>query len=187
MSINDFCLTRVLNCYNCAQTIPNLGTQGLVILNDRFGAQVLLCGDACKKEFDIDNQGKIININKVFRLIEGGVSPPYKETYFCSLRRLIQVKMELEKQNVTIVFQSRQKYFEDDFGRYYQNDLDSTCYDEKRRMICAYCNKLLDLDDEEIRKELWGGNPDANSYVMSDGCTVVMYCDSECVDNSSSY
>ena len=180
MSINVFCKTRVLNCYNCAQTIPNLEAQGLIILKDKFDSQVLLCGDACKKEFDIDNKGKIININKVFRLIEGGLSP-FRETYYCSLRRLNQAKAELEKQNVNIVFQSSEKYHEDNFGSAYENDLDSTNYDSKRRMICSQCRKLLNLDDDELHKELWGEKPDAFSFLMVDGCTCVMFCDRDCV------
>jgi hypothetical protein len=183
MAINSFCQICILNCYNCAQTIPNLEAQGLIILKDKFDSQVLLCGDSCKKEFDIDNKGKIININKVFRLIEGGLSP-FRETYYCSSRRLKVAKKQLEKQNVNIVFQSSQKYHEDNFGSRYEDDLDSTCYDEKRRMICAYCRKLLDLDDDELRKELWGGKPDAKSFIMADGCTVLMYCDVDCVDKS---
>ena len=178
MFINKFCCTQIRHCYNCAETITQ---EDHIILHDKFGYQVLLCGDACKKEFDIDNKEEIANINKVFRLIEGGLSP-FRESYYCSARRLHQAKTNLEKQNVNIVFQSREKYFYDDFASRYEDALDSTCYDSKRRMICAYCEKLLDLDDEEIRKELWGGKPDANSFIMTDGCTVVMYCDRDCVD-----
>lgn len=181
MPVNVFCETRVLNCYNCSRTIPNLQSQGIILLKDRFDAQVLLCGDACKKEFDIDNQGKIININKVFRLIEGGLSP-FRETYYCSLRRLNQAKAELERQKINIVFQSSEKYFKDDFGSAYENDLDSTNYDSKRRMICSECQQLLNLDDEELHKELWGGKPDAFSFLMVDGCTCVMFCDRDCVN-----
>jgi len=40
-------------------------------------------------------------------------------------------------------------------------------------MICAYYRKLLNVDD--VRKELWGGKPDAKSFIMADGCTVLMY------------
>jgi len=183
MALNKYCSNEkenTLNCYNCFEVIPSLKTKGIILLKDSMGLQVLLCGDTCKKEFDIDNKGKIININKVFRLIEGGLSP-LRETYYCSMRRLHQAKRELEQQNINVVFESTEKWREDDFANYYENDLDSTCYDSKRRMICCECRKLLNLDDEDIHKELFGDSPDEFSRIMSDGCTVTMYCDRDCV------
>jgi len=187
--MNNFCKSEnnVLKCYNCAQMIPNLEKQGLVLVQDNKNTKVLLCSAACLEEFDIDNKEKIININKVFRLIEGGLLSPFRETYYCSLRRLKEAKKQLEKQKINIVFESKKKYFEDDFASRYENDLDSTSYDEKRRMICGSCKKLIDLDNEEIRKELYGEKPDVNSRIYADGCTAVMYCDEDCVDKTYTF
>jgi hypothetical protein len=158
-----------MNCYNCDKSQENGG---------------IVCSDICKKEFDIDNEGKIDNINKVYRLIEGGLSP-YRQTFYSSMRKLMDAKIQLENQNVNIVFQSTKKYFMDDFVNAYENNLDSTCYDNKRRMICSYCKKLLELDnDEDICKEFWGTNPDEYSTIMFDGCTTLIFCNQECVDKS---
>ena len=163
-----------MNCYNCDKRHLSLETEDGVIL----------CSDTCKEEFDIDNEGKIANINKVFRLIEGGLSP-CRETYYSSMRKLMEAKAHLENQNVNIVFQSTKKYFMDNFANAYENNLDSTCYDNKRRMVCSYCKKLLELDDDEdIRTELWGENPDKYSSIMFDGCTALIFCNQECVDKS---
>ena len=182
--LNAFCRRDIEDnsviCYNCAcQIVVSLNHH--ITIMDNLHKKVLLCNDGlCKKEFDIDNKGKIININKVFRLIvEGGI-----ETYYCSLRRLNDAK---KKEMSNIVFESTEKYDEDDFGSLYENNLDSTCYDSRRRMICAYCKKPIDLDDDENRKELWGGQPDANSHIMPDGCTVLIFCDRDCVDKSYSF
>ena len=163
-----------MNCYNCDKIQEGLATQDSVIL----------CSDTCKKEFDIDNDGKIVNINKVFRLIEGGLSP-CRETYYSSMRKLMEAKTQLENQNINIVFQSTKKYFMDEFANSYENNLDSICYDDKRRMICSYCKKLLELDNnEDICKKFWGINPDKYSNIIFDGFTELIFCNKECVDKS---
>ena len=186
MSINTYCRRDIednsLICYNCASQLPDEDDKSVITILDKFNKKVLLCNNTtCKKEFDIDNQGKIININKVFRLIVGdGTGNDEVNYYYCSSRRLLQAKQELNK----ILFQSTKKYGIDDFGSRYENDLDSTCYDNERRMICSYCKKLIDLDDDENRKELWGGQPDAHSFIMHDGCTVLIFCDKDCVELS---
>ena len=186
--MNSFCRRDIednsLICYNCASLLPEEEDDRVTIL-DNFNKKVVLCNNTtCKKEFDIDNQGKIININKVFRLIIGD-GTGNEDYYYCSSRRLLQAKQDfLLKKKKIILFQSTKKYDIDDFGSRYENDLDSTCYDIQRRMICAYCKKLIDLDDDENRKELWGGQPDAHSYIMHDGCTVLIFCDKDCVDLS---
>lgn len=188
MSINNYCRRDIednsLICYNCASQLPEDDDKSVITILDNFNKKVLLCNNTttCKKEFDIDNQGKIININKVFRLIvgDGTGNDGVNYYYYCSSRRLLQAKQELNK----ILFQSTKKYGIDDFGSRYENDLDSTCYDNERRMICSYCKKLIDLDDDENRKELWGGQPDAHSFIMHDGCTVLIFCDKDCVELS---
>jgi len=187
---NFFCRRDIeddtLICYNCACGIENKESCLTVIDKNN---KVVLCSETCKKEFDFDNQGKIININKVFRLIVigggGGHQEKEKEYFYCSSRRLNYAKQDFEvNKGKTILFQSTRKYDRDDFGSRYENDLDSTCYDDSRRMICAYCKKLIDLDDDENRKEMWGGQPDVYSHILPDGCTVLIFCDQDCVNLS---
>ncbi len=185
MTFNNFCRVDIednsLICYNCACKLEEKKDSTLTIL-DQFNKKVVICSENCKKEFDIDNKGKIININKVFRLIVQENGPSHQEYYYCSSRRLNIAKQDFE--NKVILFQSTSKYDEDDFGSRYENNLDSTCYDDQRRMICSYCKKLIDLDEDENRKELWGGQPDAHSLIMHDGCTVLIFCDKDCVELS---
>ena len=187
-SFNAFCRRDIednsIICYNCSSQISDSNTT-TIIIQDIFNNKVALCSQTCKKEFDIDNNNKIININKVFRLIEGGLSP-HRETYYCSSRRLNIAKQQIEKQNINIVFQSTTKYFEDDFFSQFENNLDSTCYNNKRNLICAFCKKNINLDDDENTKELWGCQPDSFSHIMEDGSTVLIFCNTGCVNLSFS-
>lgn len=190
MSIYSFFCRRdieddTLICYNCASSEVEID-KAITVFDSINENKVVLCGgETCKKEFDIDNQGKIININKVYRLIIRNRSDVHgKEYYYCSSRRLKNAKEDFEKKEQIILFESVKKYDRDDFGSRYENNLDSTCYDEERRMICSYCKKFIDLDDNENRQELWGGQPDVYSQIMRDGCTVLIFCDRDCVDLS---
>lgn len=176
IEISEYCCNYdgLFYCYNCNKTLfqsdedqfekmmlelPQiLSSQGVAFVDDEEGHKVLLCSDECGNEFVADNEGDVKNIKKYYHLVhEMGADHPFRSVNETSCyafyqeyskRSLKQKQEELEGEGLKVVFVSSKKV-DTDYNEY-RDDLDSSCYDKKQRMICGNCQQLLDLDDNVV-------------------------------------
>lgn len=156
---------------------------------------VILCDEKCLKDFENENKDNYdknneLYIEKYFRVI-------YKShpNNICTIRdrkffEIVEVhchnvknlfKFLIEEksssENVLFISTKRHTYKEINTFASYEDDFCSLCYDDYKRIICVYCNKLIDLDydfydDKDYNPQIFSPYGSFNFY----------YCDNKCME-----
>lgn len=136
IGISQYCHDKdnsIFYCYNCTKIFERRNREGdekillAKYVDDEEGHKVLICSKKCKHEFDVENEGDVQNIKKVYRLISesnvcrGTIS--WEDLY--SQNSLKRRKKKLDEEGVEILYMSPQKENPNEYPNY-----DGDCFDD---------------------------------------------------------
>lgn len=158
---------------------------------------VLLCDEKCLKDFKTENKENYdkkneLYIEKYFRVVHQKLLLDNNNILLMTqstkchnktdlYKFLIEKKSSYSSYQEKILYISEKRHTLEEIKTFedYIDNLDSVCYDDHERIICGYCNKLIDLDNDFYSDK----DCDPCVYLYGKYGKGICYCNRKCVDN----